>query len=246
MPDTEHPSIREDAISELGSSFSETARALFSAGSVGDTLQRVVDLAVETVEGCEFAGIFVLDGDTVTTPVHTDPVVIQIDTLQHQAGEGPCLAAITQGGVFYADDLTDDARWPHFGPQAASAGIRSALALRLTADGTVGALNLYAHCPQAFGVVGRAKGLILAALAGVAFAAAQSRADQERREHNLQGALTTREVIGQAQGILIERQRITPGQAFDILRRASQHLNIKVRDVAQALVDTGENPQASS
>jgi len=66
--------------------------------------------------------------------------------------------------------------------------------------------------------------------------------DEERRAENLAAALVTRELIGQAQGILIERERITPDQAFVVLRQASQHLNIKLREVAQNLVETGERP----
>jgi hypothetical protein len=91
-----------------------------------------------------------------------------IDTLQHQTAEGPCLDAIAEGMMVYADDLVDDVRWPQFGPQAAEQGIRSALALPLASNGTKGAVNLYAHYPAAFGVVDRAKGVILASLASVA------------------------------------------------------------------------------
>jgi len=243
MADTEDPNIVDDAAVELTARFSETARALFSAGSVADTLQRVVDLAVETIEGCDFAGIFLLEGDAVTTPVHTDPVVIEVDALQHRCGEGPCLDAITDGGMLYADDLDGDARWPRFGPQATAAGVRSVLALTLPGGGAHGALILYARYPQAFGVIDRARGHLLSALAGLALSSAAAHDDEQRRLDDLQAALATRVVIGQAQGILIERERITPDQAFDILRRASQNLNIKLRDVAQALVDTGEKPQ---
>jgi AmiR/NasT family two-component response regulator len=105
-----------------------------------------------------------------------------------------------------------------------------------------GALNLYAQLPNAFGATDRAKGTILAALAGAAIGATARRADLQSQNVNLQAALVSREVIGQAQGILMERERVTAEQAFDILRRASQHLNEKLRDVAQNLVETGESP----
>ena len=88
----------------------------------------------------------------------------------------------------------------------------------------------------------RAKGVILASLASVAVNAAHSLEDEERRIENLHSALGSREIIGQAQGILMERERISADQAFDVLRRASQYLNIKLREVAQTLVDTGERP----
>jgi len=232
-----------DPASELAANISETARILFAAGSVTDTLAQVVELAVATIEGCDFAGLFLLEKDVVTSPVHTDPIVDAVDALQHQSGEGPCLDAISQRLIFYADDTSDDPRWPRFGPPASAAGIRSVLALPLTTDGSLGALNLYARFPAAFGVVDRAKGVILASLAGLAVSAARSHEDEERRAENLNAALATREVIGQAQGILMERERISSAQAFDVLRRASQHLNRRLRDVAQDFVDTGERPE---
>jgi putative methionine-R-sulfoxide reductase with GAF domain len=235
--------VDSDPTSELAADFSETARILFAAGSVIDTLAQVVELAVTTIDGCDFAGLFLLEKEVVTSPVHTDPIVDQIDALQHETGEGPCLDAIADRLIFYADDVADDSRWPRFGPQASAAGIRSVLALPLTTNGSLGALNLYARYPAAFGVVDRAKGVILASLAGLAVAAAHSHEDEELRAANLNVALASREVIGQAQGILMERERISAAQAFDVLRRASQHLNRKLRDVAQDFVDTGARPE---
>jgi GAF domain-containing protein len=232
-----------DPTSELAADLSESVRLLFTAGSVAGTLAQVVELAVATVEGCDFAGLFLLENDVVTSPIRTDPTVDEVDALQHATGEGPCLDAITHRQMFYADDLATDPRWPRFGPQADAAGIRSVLALPLSTNGREGALNLYARYPAAFGVADRAKGVILATLAGFAISAARSHESEERRADNLSTALGTRELIGQAQGILMERERITSDEAFDILRRASQHLNRKLRDVAQDLVDTGANPE---
>ena len=238
--------VDSDPASDLAANFSEAAQLLFGAGSVPDTLAQVVELAVATVEGCDFAGLFLLEKDVITSPIHTDPIVDEVDALQHECGEGPCLDAITRRLLFYAEDLIDDPRWPSFGPRANAAGIRSVLALPLTNVGSLGALNLYARYPAAFGVVDRAKGVVLASLAGLAVSAARSHEDEERRAANLNAALATRELIGQAQGILMERERISSDQAFDILRRASQHLNRKLRDVAQDLVDTGMRPETEA
>jgi len=224
--------IAGDPISELTVDFSETARILFAAGTVTETLAQVVELAVSTIEGCDFAGLFLVENDVITSPIHTDPIVDEVDDLQNETGEGPCLDAITQRLIVYAGDLVDDPRWPRFGRQATAAGIRSVLALPLTQIGDVGVVDLYARYPGAFGVVDRAKAVILASLASLALATARTHEEEERRARNLEVALATREVIGQAQGILMERERIGPRQAFDILRRASQHLNRKLRDVA--------------
>ena len=248
MTSGESPEFSEPAVvgerltSELALDFSQTARVLFGAGDVGETLNQVANLAVVTIEACDYAGIFLVKGGELETTAHTDPLVVEVDELQQRFGEGPCLDAITNGVTLYADELTDDSRWSEFGPEAVARGIRSVLAVPLFGDGTLGALNLYARFRQAFGVVDRARGLLLAALGGLAASAARTHEDEARRAENLQAALVTRELIGQAQGILIERERITGDQAFGILRQASQHLNIKLREVAQNLVDTGERP----
>jgi hypothetical protein len=215
---------------------------LFSAGSVDDTLRQVVSLAVSTIEGCDAAGIFVFEHDVVSTPVCSDPVVMAIDALQQQTGEGPSFDAIRQQSAFYAEDLGVDPRWPRFGPSAEHEGMRSLLALPLLFSGVPGALNLSARFAHAFGVIDRGKGALLASIAGLAYASAQTHEDDERRTAVLHAALASRDVIGQAQGILMEREKISADDAFDILRRASQRLNIKLRDIAQSLVDTGERP----
>jgi GAF domain-containing protein len=231
-----------DATTDLTDNFAETARILFSAGGVADTLMELIELAVTTIEGCDFAGLFLLDGIAITTPVRTDPIVDLIDGYQHESGEGPCLEAISEGSIFYASDLESESRWPQFASRAGQAGIRSVLALPVAQNKSLGALNLYARSPIAFGVVDRGKGVILASLAGFALAAAHSQEQDGMGVEDFRAALGTREMIGQAEGILMERERISADHAFDILRRASQHLNIKLREVAQNLVDTGETP----
>ena len=213
-----------------------------TAETVQGTMQRIVELAVDTIEGCDHASISVLEGTQIATRVCSDPRVADVDVLQYDTGEGPCVDVVNHGTTsVYAEDLTDDPRWPHFGPRAAAAGMRSLLAIRLLGDRTLGALNLYARLPRAYGATDRATGVIFATHAGIALAAAEARTEAHRVEH-LEQALSSRELIGQAQGILMERERITPDQAFDVLRRGSQHLNVKLREVAQRLVDTGERP----
>jgi GAF domain-containing protein len=240
---TEGPSrVERDSFSEFALSFSETARSLFAAGCVTDTLFRVVKLAESTIEGCDYAGLFLLDTGVVTTPVHINPLAAEVDSLQQKTNEGPCLDAIAQRLIFCAEDLSRDLRWLHFAPQATRAGVRSVLALPLSADAQLGALNLYARYPSAFGVVDRAKAAILVSMASLALSVAHSHENEERRAANFHAALSSRETIGEATGILRERERITPEQAFDVLRQASQHLNVKLREVAQNLIDTGEDP----
>jgi GAF domain-containing protein len=240
------PTIDRDALSELSLNVTETAQVLFTAGGLNDTLTSVVDVAAATIDGCDYAGVFLLDDGVVTAPAHTDPIVIEVDSLQQLSGEGPCLDAITHRMVFYAEDLQSDLRWPTFAPLADAAGIRSVLALPLSADARLGALNLYARFPIAFGVLDRAQAAILASLSSLALTMAHSHEDEQRRALHFHAALSSREIIGEALGILMERERISAEQAFDILRRASQHLNIKLGEVAQTLVDTGVDPDTGT
>lgn len=236
---------KADEFLDLHSSFSEVAAALFGANSVQDTLQRIVDLAERAIDGCEAAGILFVDRDSVTTAAASSALVMVIDQLQIDSSEGPCLDASTQRSTFYADDLIDDPRWPTFGPAAVAAGVRSVLAYSISTD-RPSALNMYARLPVAFGATDRAQGQLFATLARLAIDSAEERASDRSKAGNLTDALRTRELIGQAQGILMERERITADQAFDVLRRASQHMNIKLREVAETLVETGESPDTGA
>ena len=236
------PAVDNDVLSELANSVSEEVGILFAAGGFDDTLKSLVDLAVATIVGCDYAGIMLLEGGIVTVPAHTDPIVVEIDLLQQRFGEGPCLDAIAHRTVFYAADLTTDPRWPSFSREAAASGIRSVLALPISADSQLGAVNLYAIFPAAFSVFDRANATMLTSMASIALSVANLHDDEARRTLDFQTALRSRETIGEALGILMERERISSDQSFAILRRASQHLNIKLREVALRLVETGEDP----
>lgn len=234
-----------DELLDLENNFSQVAVALFRPGTVQGTLQQIVDLAERAVDGCDAAGIFGLEKGKVITAAASGPLVEELDQMQIDADEGPCLDAAASGSTFYAQDLVDDPRWPTFGPLAVAAGIRSVLAYSLS-DDKLSALNLYARLPAAFGATDRAQGLLFATLAGLALDSAEARAADDKRAGNLHEALKTRELIGQAQGILMERERMTGDQAFDLLRRASQHMNIKLRTVAATLVESGQAPQTGN
>ena len=131
------------------------------------------------------------------------------------------------------DDLTTDERWPVFTAGAVDFGIRSMLSLHLYTDReSFGALNIYARQRHAFTPDSVATGVLLAAHCAVAIAATTASA-------NLRIALESRDVIGQAKGILMERHKITPTEAFDLLITASQHSHRKLRDIAAHLTETG-------
>jgi hypothetical protein len=220
------------------------ASSILSAASLEATLQQAVDLAAATIDACDFAGIVLLESASSTTWVHSDPLIEGLHGLQQRLEEGPCLDAILARSTIYADDFVDEIRWPNFSPEAVIHGIRSVFALYFPGDVAPGALCLYARYPQAFGVFDRGKAAMLASLASLAIGKALAEATQKREISTLEAGLTSRAVIGQAQGILMERERLTADQAFDVLRRASQRFNRKLREVAQELVDTGESPKS--
>lgn len=212
--------------------FAEMARALLAEGDVQHTLQKICDLAVETIDGCDHAGISFLKGRKVETPAASDDVPRRVDAIQYEVGEGPCLDAIRVHEVFETGDLGHEDRWPRFASRAQrETGITSMLCFRLFVEGDIlGALNLYSKAASAFGEESRTGGLVFAAHAAVGLSIAI-------HDEQMEEALQSRDVIGQAKGILMAREGISADQAFDMLRRASQRLNLKLRDVAGGIVN---------
>ncbi len=236
----------------LAAVFAEISRALYSAHTVEETLRLTVGYSVGTIDACSGAVISVLEGEEIVTRVWSQPEFLEVETAQYRTHQGPSVDAITRGVSFFVDDFLTDTRWPDFGPEAARAGIRSALAFCLVGERVLGVLTLYAQLPRAFGATDRATGLIFATHAGVALAAAEDLADvtealavETMRLENLHGALATRQLIGRAEGILMQRELITADQAFDLLRQASQNLNTKLNEIAQYVVDTGDIPSSN-
>jgi transcriptional regulator with GAF, ATPase, and Fis domain len=221
--------------------FAEMARSLLAQGDVQHTLQKICDLAVETIDGCDHAGISFLRGRKVDTPAASDDVPRQVDIIQYEVDEGPCLDAIREHEVFETGDLGKEQRWPRFAARAQrETGITSMLSFRLFVAGdTLGALNLHSKAADAFGEDSRKVGLVFAAHAAVALSSAIHGEQMEE-------ALQSRDLIGQAKGILMAREGITADQAFDMLRRASQRLNVKLRDVAGGIIDRSAPPHSTA
>ncbi len=213
--------------------FADLARALSGQSDVHETLQKIVDLAVETVVGCDHAGISVLKDGKGSTPAASDGVPRLVDAIQYETGEGPCLSAIREHEVFQSGDLASETRWSLFAARAAKeTGVSSMLSFRLFVAGdTLGALNLYSETVDAFDEGSRTVGLVYAAHAAMALASAM-------HDEQMGQALQSRDLIGQAKGILMAREGVDADQAFDMLRRASQRLNIKLRDVAGDMVES--------
>jgi transcriptional regulator with GAF, ATPase, and Fis domain len=215
--------------------FADVARALLAQADVQRTLQKIVDMAVDTIDACDHAGITFLKAGKGSTPAASDDVPRTVDAIQYETGEGPCLDAIRDHEVFETGDLSRERRWPAFAARAQrQTGITSMLCFRLfVLEDTLGALNLYSKRVDAFDERSRTAGLVFAAHAALALASAVH--DEQMAE-----ALESRDVIGQAKGILMAREGVTAGHAFDMLRRASQRLNVKLRVVAADMVRSAE------
>lgn len=214
----------------------ELASELNDTPSLEELLERALELAVDIVPGCQQAGISLLQNRVVETPASFGDLAATCDKLQEKLGEGPCITALLEADIIRIDDIDGDARWPKFAEAAAQQGVRSMLACRLaTQRDKLGALNMYSTEPGAFTAESEQMAAGYAAHVSLALSALD-------RESNLRRALASREVIGQAMGILMERHRITASQAFDVMVHASQRSNVKLRVIAEELVRTGSLP----
>ncbi len=221
-------------------SLDETLRSLagilFAGQSVQVTLDAIADLAQRTIPGCDAASVTVMEDRKPGATVSTAEMAEIIDGHQYATDTGPCLEATRSETVVRVDSFDDDQRWPAFVPAVLAQGVHSSLSLPLIADhGAVGALNLYSRATAGF-VGAEAVAEVFASQAAITLANATAFARAADLAANLTLALEHRDVIGQAKGILIAQEGVSPNQAFDILRRASQRANRKVFDLAGEIV----------
>ena len=223
---------------DLADVMSRAARRL--QGEHGDleaTLQAITAGATTVIphaEGCSIS--FVRGRARVEPRASTGELARALDVLQEELGQGPCLDAVWEHEVVRVDDLSRDERWPDFARRATERGVGSMACFRLFVEGDrLGALNMYARPRDAFDEESEDVGRLFAAHAAIAVAGAE-------HEANLRAALTSRDVIGQAKGILMERHKLTALQAFGVLAQVSQELNRKLIDVAREVCETGAVP----
>jgi hypothetical protein len=227
----------------LASAFATIAENLFTADTFDAVLLRIAQTAVSTVTGCSMASVTLSGRGGYRTAATTDAAASGVDQAQYDAGEGPSLDAV-ETPVVVAPSFPDP-RWPRLASRPVDLGAHSAASYRLAAAnfataGTKGSLNAYGSEPDAFHDEAQQVGLILAAHASMAAGVARERGALKSLAHQLTEALLTRDVIGQAKGILMERLKLTPEEAFDALRHSSQRLNEKLQAVAFTLAETGE------
>jgi transcriptional regulator with GAF, ATPase, and Fis domain len=216
----------------------ELARALQAEEDTDQTLARVVQGAIELVPGAEEGSISVVRARRhVDSQAASSELPEAVDALQAETGEGPCLDAVYEQRTVRVPDMAADQRWPRFTARAAEAGAAAMLSFQLYVDGdNLGALNLYSRTAGAFDDESEHVGLLFATHAAVAFAGV-------RTTDELRASMATRDLIGMAKGILMERHKVTGDRAFALLARVSQDTNRKLRDVADDLVHSGRLPE---
>jgi GAF domain-containing protein len=222
----------DDEIIEVAQAFDRVARELLESRAMGATLDHIVNLAVKTLDACEFAGISLVQGKQITSPASSNDVPRIVDALQSETGEGPCIDAIREHEMFRTGHLDRETRWPNFATRAHDeTGVTSILSHRLFAErDTMGALNLYSTQPDAFSATDVALGAVFATHAAVAMSAA-------KRDRQYQHGADNRDIIGQAKGIIMASTRCSADAAFGLLVRQSQHENRKLVDIASELAD---------
>jgi GAF domain-containing protein len=225
-------------VSPLTESLTVLSRFFVGAGTLEDTLLRVAELTVEAIEPADFAGLTVGASGRHRTAVFTDPESPEIDQAQYDSGDGPCLAALESDRVVEIESTREEGRWPAFRRVAVEHGVLSTLSLPMRAEhATVGAMNLYARRERAFTGQHRQAALVFAGQAGVVLANAQAYWEAHRLSARLGEAMKSRATIEQAKGILMGAQRCGPDDAFELLIRASQRENVKLREIARRIVD---------
>lgn len=226
--------------------FAELQNALLGMDSVEQFLLELAVQAARLVTSGLSCGMTMGPKGRPVTVACSDPEAARVDEVQYELGDGPCLHAMRDGHLVRIDDTTGQDRWPRFEKLAASHGIRSCLALPLVADGrSVGALNLYARSAAAFGSAEVLRAQNFAHNASGAVAVALRLASYADLTTQLRSSLASRTVIDQALGVIMAQERCTQARAFAILRAASQNTNVKLRDIAGAIVTgvSGERPQ---
>lgn len=203
-------------------------------GHPGHTgLRTVVDLALRSVGRCDRAGAILIHDGAPEVAGTSHPLAVELDRLQHELGEGPGRQACDSSSIVVAEDLATDPRWPSFAAHARRAGMVAAIAVPLLPErefrAWCGWLTLYSRQPGSFSPASIALAETLALYCSTTVNSGLHAA-------NLESALASRDLIGQAKGIIMVRRNVDDEQAFAILRRASQHTNRRLRDVAAAVV----------
>jgi len=218
---------------DFTAALAKAARSINRPTTTEGTLTAIAQAAQSTVPGFDQVGISLMHSDgAIETMAYTGDLVPQLDSLQYDLKDGPCVSSLVEEPVIVVDHLRSEQRWQKYIPEAIRMGVQAQMALRLYVDenGTIGGINLYSTETEEIDPQAPQIAELFAAQAAAALGHAQ-------HAEQLNEALRTRQKIGEAIGILIERYKIDEQRAFNFLVRLSQNTNVKVRVVAEQVVD---------
>ncbi|BBZ14586.1 GAF and ANTAR domain-containing protein [Mycobacterium branderi] len=215
--------------------FAALAEIIYQGSDPGELYAAICIAATLVVPGCDHASLLTRRGDRYVTVGASDSLAKRIDDMERAVGDGPCLDAIEEETPQIETDLTTPSQWPKLAERLlAETPVRGAMGFRLLIDSRkAGALNLFSDSPNRFNTESASQAIVLAAFASVAINAIAQGEDAATLRH---GLLSNRE-IGKAVGMLMLLHNISEEEAFDLLRRNSQELNIKLADVARTVIE---------
>ena len=226
-----------DPITHFDRLLADAALEMARRPSVPTTVDRAVQLALEIIVTCDAAAISLFKDNKATTVAASEEAIREVVEQQFLLGAGPAASAYASREPVYSADLAGDSRWAEFGTlMSGQVGLNCAYAVPLAVqEKPVGVLSLYGKKVDAFDEDDRTTAEVVAAHAAIAVA-------ESIGQQQLETALTTRTVIGQATGVVMERWGLDAADAFSVLRRLSQTHNLKIRDIATHIVETGRLP----
>jgi GAF domain-containing protein len=224
---------KHDDIPSIAAALTEAAKAIHAPRSLEETLDAIAHAARITIPGFDHIGISITHKDgTIETMAGTGPLVWELDALQYGLQQGPCVDAMQSDPVMAMPDIDAETRWPDYLPGAAEKGLKSQMGLRLyTEEKTLGGLNLYSTQRRGIAPDALEVAELFATHAAIAL-------DRARYDHDLSEAIASRQMIGTAIGIVMQRFRIDENRAFQYLARASMSSNTKLRTIAEEVVVT--------
>ncbi len=231
---------------EFAESLNRFATVLLSKETLSSVLVLVVNLTEKTIAGADGVSVTMIRDGDYTTAAHSHDWVERIDMIQYKCGDGPCISAAEERKLHRVDDLEIEERWKDFCSEAAVHGVRSVLSIPfIPLEEPIGALNIYSFTREAFDDVREQVASLLAQQAAIVLANSQSFSGASELNDQLRTALSSRDVIGQAKGIIMERERVDADRAFEILKGMSQRANRKLRDIAQDVANSVGNGASS-
>ena len=228
-----------DPQAEPAAVFAGLAEIVYTPDTIDAVFEALCEAAPRLITGCDHASLMLRRGDRFVTAAASDDVARRIDEAERMLADGPCVDAITEEAAQLEADLTERSQWPELSAWIlANTPVRGAAAYRLFVDDTkVGALNLFSDTPSGLTVSAADQAAVFAAFSSVALVAAS----RSERADSLRDGLHSNREIGKAVGLLMAFHGVDDEAAFEILRKASQDMNLKLAEVAREVVDHHRN-----